>query len=1232
MPIDSKRLLEALKKQVKTLEQDLRAQADVLPALAADLQAEWQRGRDANRTNDTFKAWREGQVTQAAVHWVLGCVFVRFLEDNGLVPEPWLAGPVGERLDRARDRRQAFFADPARRTEDDRHWLEHAFSEVAALPAAGGLFDRAHNPVWRWPLSPDAAGALVRFWREVDPNAGALVHDFTDPAWETRFLGDLYQDLSKEAKKKYALLQTPVFVEEFILDRTLEPAIGEFGLDVVRCIDPTCGSGHFLLGAFQRLLTRWQQREPATPERALVQRALDGVYGVDLNPFAVAIARFRLLVAALKASGLARLAEAPAYTFHLAVGDSLYHGQRAGELGLGLEAELAHPDVHGFAMEDVAAADRILGQHFHAVVGNPPYIAVRDRKLNQLYRGRYSSCHMRYALSVPFAERFFQLSIAGDRTRPAGYVGMITANSFMKREFGTKLVQQFFPTVDLTHVLDVAGAYIPGHGTPTVILFGRHRAPVTDTLRVVMGARGEPGKPTDPAQGKVWTAVVKQVDVPGSESIYASVVDAPRALYAKHPWSLGGGGATDAKVMIETAAETTLGDLASEVGIAAVTGADEFFLQADSATARRRGVEFSRDVVIGDAVRDWSASAVPAIWPYDEQMRVRPLADMPGAARCMWLVRAAISLRRRFGTPMVELGYAWYEWQELYREKLKSPLTITYSEVATHNHFTVARGGMVFKNTAPVVKLPAKTKESTHLGLLGLLNSSVACFWLKQVCHNKGSTVDAAGARQRTMPFEDFFQFNSTKVAGFPVTKLRPTDLATRLDALARERDAHLPDALSSQGAPTRETLANGRHVSVECLKRMIALQEELDWRCYSLYGITVDELTYRDSAGKAKEPPPLALGQRAFEIALARQVEDGEEETTWFDRHGSTPITELPSEWPDDYRTLVERRIALIEEDRYVGLLERPEYKRRWNLESWEKQQERVLRTWLLNRLESPAYWPEVHLQTVRQLADRAQGDAEFRAVGELLTGDVGFDVAALVRDLVGGEAVPFLPVLRYRDSGLLKRHDWEETWAKQRAEDAIDAAVAAELPRGADESAQAHAERLTAEVRRRRVVAGLDAIPRPPRYGKEDFASDVVWGLRGPLDVPKERFVSYPHAEREADASLPLAWAGWTALQQAHALAAWYNDLADVEGADAARVTPVLAGLAELVPWLRQWYNDVDQEFGQRLGDFYGEFVVTELHRHGLTAQALRDWRPPATARRRRATRTRRAAASTS
>ena len=52
---------------------------------------------------------------------------------------------------------------------------------------------------------------------------------------------------------QFALLQTPDFVEEFILDRTLDPAIHTFGLKVVRMIDPTCGSGSLLLNVRKKV-------------------------------------------------------------------------------------------------------------------------------------------------------------------------------------------------------------------------------------------------------------------------------------------------------------------------------------------------------------------------------------------------------------------------------------------------------------------------------------------------------------------------------------------------------------------------------------------------------------------------------------------------------------------------------------------------------------------------------------------------------------------------------------------------------------------------------------------------------------------------------------------------------------------------------------------------------------------------------------------------------------------
>jgi hypothetical protein len=211
------------------------------PDLDASLDNEWQAARNAGRMAATLHDFKEEAITQAAVHWLLMGVFIRFLEDNGLIDRPWLSaaepGPAGAGAGPARK------LLPPHPGDSDREYLLAAYRDVGRLPGLGPLFDERHNPLFRLAVSGDGAMAIVGFWQKIDPDTGTLLHDFSDPEWSTRFLGDLYQDLSEAAQKKFALLQTPEFVEEFILDRTLNPAIAEFGYREVRLIDPTCGSG-----------------------------------------------------------------------------------------------------------------------------------------------------------------------------------------------------------------------------------------------------------------------------------------------------------------------------------------------------------------------------------------------------------------------------------------------------------------------------------------------------------------------------------------------------------------------------------------------------------------------------------------------------------------------------------------------------------------------------------------------------------------------------------------------------------------------------------------------------------------------------------------------------------------------------------------------------------------------------------------------------------------------------
>ena len=89
------------------------------------------------------------------------------------------------------------------------------------------------------------------------------------------------------------------------------------------------------------------------------------------------------------------------------------------------------------------------------------------------------------------------------------------------------------------------------------------------------------------------------------------------------------------------------------------------------------------------------------------------------------------------------------------------------------------------------------------------------------------------------------------------------------------------------------------------------------------------------------------------------------------------------------------------------------------------------------------------------------------------------------------------------------------------------------------------------------------------------------------------------------------------WNHLQQAMALAAYYDRMKHREGWAPARLVPLLAGLDQLVPWLLQWHNDVDPDLQLRLGKFSRDFVRGEVQSLGYTIEQRRAWQPPSATR---------------
>jgi hypothetical protein len=485
------------------------------------------------------------------------------------------------------------------------------------------------------------------------------------------------------------------------------------------------------------------------------------------------------------------------------------------------------------------------------------------------------------------------------------------------------------------------------------------------------------------------------------------------------------------------------------------------------------------------------------------------------------------------------------------------------------------------------------------LSLSGYLNSSTYAFWGRLNFYQHGDKM-GEGARLSKTPWQDRLQMAGNQLQQLPIPslkKLRATlielvvvteDTVRLLAEVAPEKVVAATLALT----PTLDGLREARSRSLAERARLrgilVSLQEEMDWRVYGIFGLPTVTAPSVEAVRVPVEP-----NHRPFEVRLAREVSTDISASEWFRVHKR----EAPADVGGPLAELYRQRLRLTddpEHGRELRLLETPENKRRWPLPDDHAAFDTAARDWLLERIEQVfREQAQPELLSVRQIGLEVTSDPRVQAVHELLTETTGHDLVRLLSDLVDREGVPFLAGWRYSESGVEKRTTWEDTWELQRLEDA-----------GA----------LQPELKRR----GLDAIPVPEKYAPKDLLRHF-WSLRGKLDVPKERFVTVPGGQTDEDATPIAGWAGWDHLQISQALAALYQRRRTESGWGNERLVPLVAGLAEHLPWLLQWHNEPSTAHGgQRLGQFFKEFIGGECHRLGISTDDLRGWTPPAAPKR--------------
>lgn len=164
-------------------------------------------------------------------------------------------------------------------------------------------------------------------------------------------ISSIYQQFARSSAADQARQQGLHYTPIELVHLTLDPVFESLSPDA-RVIDPTCGSGAFLVESFRRLV--WKQARGGPAKRKLVRNVLyRQLYGVDVNQSALGIAAFSLYLAALELDD-DPIEDISDLKFHRLIGTTLF------------EADALQEDL----FNGVAA------QTFDAVVGNPPWTFV----------------------------------------------------------------------------------------------------------------------------------------------------------------------------------------------------------------------------------------------------------------------------------------------------------------------------------------------------------------------------------------------------------------------------------------------------------------------------------------------------------------------------------------------------------------------------------------------------------------------------------------------------------------------------------------------------------------------------------------------------------------------------------------------------------------------------------------------------------------------------------------
>ncbi len=662
-----------------------------------------------------------------------------------------------------------------------------------------------------------------------------------------------------EVKKAGGVFYTPTAIVETIVQQTVGAIVETQNLASLRILDPACGSGSFLLGAYQFLLEKYLCLYSAEPQRWVKGKSprlvplssplahpgkggrsqttgggeawrlsaaerkrilLDHLYGVDIDPQAVEVTKLSLLLKALEGETEETLTTQMRFFQERALPD-LSHNIRCGNSLIG-------PDFYAgqlmlFDMDEqyrinafdwrAAFPEVFAGGGFDAIIGNPPYIRIQTLKEwapreVEFYKQRYIAASKgNYDIYVVFVEQ--ALGLLNER----GRMGFILPHKFFNAQYGEPLRR-----------IIAAGRHLE-----QIIHFGDQQVFANATTYTCLLFLDKTGR------DEFKMIKVTDLDAWRESPPPVATLPASRVTAAEWNFTTGAGAGLFERL---SAMPVKLGDVAHTF-VGTQTSADEIFVLENCQQQGNQITGFSKS--LGQEVTVELASTKPFL----RGKQIRRYEPLQTTARliCPYEISETdcrlleeTTLRRLYPLAMAYLqnnkkqlsarekgkfkGQSWYGFgypKSMTLFQCPKIVVPDYNNVAS---FTLDEEGHFYKTGYGIL---ANDSLLSPLYLLGLLNSSLLFSHLLSI-----STTLRGGYVRFWTQYIERLPIRLLNLAD-PAGRAQHDEIVALVELLLRQRRA-----LAAAQAPHERDI----------LQRQIETADrQLDALVYALYGLTAEEI-----------------------------------------------------------------------------------------------------------------------------------------------------------------------------------------------------------------------------------------------------------------------------------------------------------------------------------------------------------------------------------------------------